>query len=321
MPRPARRILPLAATLALLAACADLPLQRVDQDLHNAVATEAAAPKLAPDANWRRDPAADAQAQRRVTELLADGLSVDEAVRLALVANPDLQIELEQLGVARAVWLEASQLANPLLGWSHRGLKDGPGANVELSVAQDLLSVFQLPGRRRSADAALQSARLAAAQAVIALATSVRQQYWRSVVADELAANAARREQLGQLMYELAERYHSAGNLSLVERETYRDQSMLVRAEAERARSDATRQRAALLRLLGVTGSHDDATLTDKLPALPASDPSTARAGNARIAPARGSAGAAAARRCGIAARLAGEALALAAWRRSTVQP
>ncbi len=272
-PVPAKRFAGCVVLLAsmTLGACASLPLAQVDGQLRQGLPKE-----LAAAATWRRGPQADALVASRVKELATTGVSQDMAVQIALLANPDLQIQLERLGLERATWLAASQIANPVLGWSRRNLRDGAGANVEYSVAQDLLGILSLPGRRKAANSAWQAARFEAVASVLHLALAVRQQYLRANTAAYINTQARQSAEIGQLMFELAERYQAAGNMSVMEREQQRDKAVAARAAAARATANATEQREQLLRLMGINGQHDDLKLTDAAMELPRDDPQLA---------------------------------------------
>ena len=81
-----------AAALLLLAGCA-LPSSR-----ENAAAMTGMVARQTPaPLQWRRDAAADAKARAVAESLLADGLTLDEAVSVAFLLNPDLQVYFEQL--------------------------------------------------------------------------------------------------------------------------------------------------------------------------------------------------------------------------------
>ncbi len=61
------------------------------------------------------DPYAPALTAEELEAILADGLSLDEALRLALVNNRDLQAEFQEIGVAHADWVQSRLLSNPSL--------------------------------------------------------------------------------------------------------------------------------------------------------------------------------------------------------------
>ena len=258
-----------AASSVLLGACASLPLGRVDAQWQQSLPIA-----LSKQTLWRRDNQADAAAAARAQQLLASAVTQDAAVQLALLANPDLQLQLEQLGMARSAWLEASQIANPVLSFSRRALQGGPGHNSEIAIAQNVLDLLALPGRRRSADAAWEAARFEAVHAVLHLALTVRQQYLRALAAQTVANQAKKREEITQLMFELTQRYALAGNLTISEREQRHDDSVAARALSENAAADAVVQRQRLLRLMGVTEqSTAPLQFSDSVPTVPDSEP------------------------------------------------
>jgi cobalt-zinc-cadmium efflux system outer membrane protein len=65
---------------------------------------------------WRRSPEATEAANAKVAELLEDGLTRHEAVQIALVNDPRLQAQFDQLGLARADYVQAGLFTNPELG-------------------------------------------------------------------------------------------------------------------------------------------------------------------------------------------------------------
>jgi cobalt-zinc-cadmium efflux system outer membrane protein len=65
---------------------------------------------------WRRSPEATEAANAKVAELLEDGLKRDEAVQIALVNDPRLQAQFDQLGLGRADYVQAGLFTNPDLG-------------------------------------------------------------------------------------------------------------------------------------------------------------------------------------------------------------
>jgi hypothetical protein len=68
------------------------------------------------DVIWSRDDDTRKIVEARVDALLAQPLSVDDAVQIALLNNPGLQAALNTLGIAEADWVSAQRLPN--LGFS-----------------------------------------------------------------------------------------------------------------------------------------------------------------------------------------------------------
>lgn len=255
---------------ALAAGCAQLP----EDDLTRGV-RELAAGQGVPAVDWRRNAEADRAAALRRERLLADGLGPDEAAQVALLSAPDLQARFEELGVARGAYLAAASAPNPFVEWKRLGIEGG-GSTVEWGLTANLLDLLTLPARRRAADAELEGARLAAADAVLRTAVDARRQHLRVLAAQRIVALRRDHADLGRLAFELAGRFRDAGNITAIELEEQRTHHLEARRAFEAAELSALDERLALLRRLGVVGVEDDLTITGALPPLPAGDPDTA---------------------------------------------
>ena len=107
--------------------------------------------------------------------LLADSLSADAAVQVALLNSPWLQAIYEDLGVAQAQLVQAGPLSNPVFGgralW---GLGERGAPDLGFNVAFEFLDVLWVPLRKRVARSEYESARLRVAEAVLDLAARTR---------------------------------------------------------------------------------------------------------------------------------------------------
>src|ERR1700761_1315634 len=65
------------------------------------------------DAAWPRDDAERAKSRARVADLLGRPLGPQDAVQIALLNNPGLQAEFENLGISEADLIQAGRLPNP----------------------------------------------------------------------------------------------------------------------------------------------------------------------------------------------------------------
>jgi hypothetical protein len=63
--------------------------------------------RIQKDVVWSRDDATRRQSQARIDALLAQPLSADDAVQIALLNNPGLQAAFNTLGIAEADWVSA----------------------------------------------------------------------------------------------------------------------------------------------------------------------------------------------------------------------
>ena len=104
------------------------------------------------------------------TVMLADGLSADEAVAIALWNSASFQESVAALGFARADVVDAGQLANPVLSLL---LPLGP-KQLEATLRWPLELLWQRPQRVRAATFSLDEAAHKLVQSGLVLAVSVR---------------------------------------------------------------------------------------------------------------------------------------------------
>lgn len=124
---------------------------------------------------WRRSPEATEAANAKVAELLEDGLTRDEAVQVALVNDPRLQAQFDQLGLARADYVQAGMFTNPDLG-AFIGFPvrlDGSAITL-MTLLSDLWIV---PAREAVAEVALQVTIQQTASAVLQTLFETEQAY------------------------------------------------------------------------------------------------------------------------------------------------
>ncbi len=195
---------------------------------------------------WRRDPAADEAARARAAALLADGVTLDDAVNVAFLIHPALQVELEQLAISRAELVRAATPPNPVLIAGSRK----PGGNlaafyperaVSVGILQDVLALLNMPERVAAARKDLERARYDAAEQAVQHAAKVVQAWLEYCGALQI-------HQLNQ---------DGAGDTL---------QSALTVATT----------RARLGQLMGTIGWRDDWQVTIPLPPAPAADPDLA---------------------------------------------
>ncbi|MFT4047872.1 MAG: TolC family protein, partial [Solimonas sp.] len=262
----AQRLIPamLVASL-LLGACAGLPTERG----RRALADDLSARGLAlpgPAA------AAAAAAEGDATNAWLDApLSVDRAIQIALIRNPELRAASAKLGFAAADVYEAGRLANPLLSATWLSAGDEPHAQLTLGIAVNFTDLLLLGARGRIADAEFDSTRLALGDAALNLAADVEAAYRRVAAAAQTAELKATLARAAQSSATLAQRWFDAGNLK--RRDLALEQAAATQAQldADAAALDATLARQAFARLLGLPSSADW-TLAETLALPPAQD-------------------------------------------------
>ncbi|WP_311220600.1 MULTISPECIES: TolC family protein [unclassified Acidovorax] len=249
----------------LLAGCASVSHDGLQADV------QAAAQGRTAGVNGAALPSPDATAQAdahaAIQRWLAEPLTADSAVRIALLNNPGLQSRLAQLGVQDADRVRALTLPNP--SFAIGGLTSHSEREIERTLSFGLIDLVTLPWRTRWQTQALQRSTLAAAQDVARLATDARSAWVRAVAAQQVLAAHERMHDAAEAGAELARRMTRVGNWSRLQQA--REQAALAdsRTQLAQARLAAATAREQLARMLGLWGDSARFTLAERLPDLP----------------------------------------------------
>ncbi len=252
----------MAAVVAALAGCATLSndggftaVERITKD------------KIGKDVTWARTDTDQNTIAKRVAELTAKALSVDDAVQLALLNNRGLQADFAELGIAEADMVSASRLPNP--GFSFMRTKRGDEIEIERGLHFNLARLLTLPLAAKMESQRFELAKGSAATAAIRLAGETRKAYFQALAAEETVRYMRKVREVAESSAELARRMAAVGNWSRLqqarEQGFYADAALNV-ARAEQA---SMRSREALTRLLGLWGAQTAYALPERLPDLP----------------------------------------------------
>ncbi len=256
----------LAATA--LAGCASVP-----QDADFTGVEQMVSARLTQKVYWFQGGPEDAAVEQALQDLLAEPLTMQASVQVALLGNRRLQAEYEELGIAQADLVQAGLLSNPTLFARVRFPHDGGRTNNEFGLVQNFLDLLLLPARQRLAAAEFERAKLRVANAVLDLAAEVMTVYYKVLGAVQLVDVLSVANDSAQASYALAQRFEDAGNLS--ERQLAQERSAAAETFAEfmQARAELQATYNELNRLFGLNGMLHDWTLAEQLPELPATDP------------------------------------------------
>jgi outer membrane protein TolC len=248
----------------LLTGCASTAVQ------HNLAETSAfAAREVGQAVELQSTPEARAAAESEARALLAEPLTADGAVQIALGYSPTFQRMLADSAAASAAATQSARLPNPILSYSE--VAAGNLKEIDRALTISLLDVLLLPQRLRLADQQQAQHRLRSAGDVIATATDVREAWIDAVAARQSLTYAVQARKAAEAGAELGRRMAAVGNFSRLE--AAREQSFYAEATADLARAqfEAQRTREMLIRLLGLSGDLSAGlTLPDRLPDLPA---------------------------------------------------
>lgn len=206
---------------------------------------------------------------------VAEPMTAERAVRVAMLRSPRLQLEYARLGIARADVLEAVEIGNPQLSVAWLTPVDGSGAGsggeVTAGVSMSLVDLLMIPARLRVATSGYGRAKGQLAVVVLGVVADVQAAWYRSVGARQVADMRAAVADAMAASAELAQRFYEAGNIS--ELELAREQAAATEASIEGARAagEAASSRLELDSALGLTGEEVGWPTSDQLP-LPVLD-------------------------------------------------
>jgi len=226
---------------------------------------------------WRTDAAAEADVGAKVDALLSAELSFDGAVQVALFNNRGLQARYAEIGIANADFVQAGLLSNPVLDLMIRPTTNpSEGSILEFGLAQNILDLFTRPARQKIAKAEFEKAQNEVAAAAVEMVAEVRAAYVHALAARNALAVTKEIAAASEASWELAQRFHKAGNISdleLAEEQAAHEDNAVMLEEAEVAAVTAAED---LSELLGV-GS-ERVKLPEQLPALPEAEAASAEA-------------------------------------------
>ena len=254
-----------ALATVLLAGCASVSPQSAFDDVE-----ETLDGRVPYRVAWHTGADADREAAAAVDRLLADSLTAEAAVQVALLNNRRLQATYEDLGVAQAELVQAGLLANPVFGaralWA---LEESGPPDLGFNVALDFLDVFYRPLRRRVATAAYEGARYRVSSAVLDLAARTRAAYVQAQAAQARLDLQRRVVQNAEAGYTASRLLREAGNVPAVD--LLAEQALYEQARLDLlvAEGDVAERREALTRLMGLFGEDAAYGLAGTLPPVP----------------------------------------------------
>ena len=257
-----------AVTLAVLAAFTLSACASFSPDGGISGVEGAAKDRLGKDLKWAKTDADRDALEKRVTELLAKPLSVDDAVQIALLNNKGLQASFAELGITEAELVQAGRLPNP--GFSFGRNTRGNEVEIERGIHFNLARLLAMPLMSEVEGRRFARVQSEATQQMLSLASQTRKAWIAAVAAGETVGYMQQVRQAAEAGAELGRRMAQAGNWNKItqarEQSFYADAALnLVRAERAQL---AARER--LTRLMGLWAMQTAFTLPARLPELPA---------------------------------------------------
>ena len=252
-----------AAAALVLAGCASVNIDQTLQDTNQAT-------QAFTQGQLELSQSAEQHATRRALsqQLLAQPLSSDDAVRLALANSPAVQTLLAQSWASQSAALQSGQMANPV--FSFERLRTPDELDIGRMLSFGLLDLLTLPQRMGRARSQAQQLRTQLAVDVIDQVTQIRQAWVRAVAAQQNLQYAEQVKTSAEAGAELARRMQQVGNFSRLQRVSQHAFYADAVAQLASAQHATTAAREELIRQLGL----DDAQaallrLPERLPDLP----------------------------------------------------
>ncbi|QGZ43371.1 RND transporter [Pseudoduganella flava] len=200
--------------------------------------------------------------------MLAQPLTPDDAVRIALLNNRGLQATYWELGVAEADLVQAGRLRNPAFGYQHK--RGGGETSIERTLTFNVISLITAPLAGRIEGRMFEQTKVRVTSQALQVAFDTRRAYYEAVAGAQAVEYARQVSAAADASAELAERMRKAGNWSAYDQA--REQAFYAEAMADVARATkaATAARERLTRLLGLWGEDAQYRLPERLPELPA---------------------------------------------------
>lgn len=201
---------------------------------------------------------------------LAEPLTVDSAVRIALAYNRKLAVAYDELDVSQAELTQAGLLKNPVLDLSVRLPDRSPRKTyLDFGMGDSIVDLLLIGARKRLAESSLNGTQATATHTVIQTVADVRAVYFAAAAAEQT-------RQLRQTVLDTAkaadvaaDQLHQAGNVPEIQ--TLQTHSATLRAQGDllEAQARVDQIRAKLADLLGLGRTQTHWKLADALPDLP----------------------------------------------------
>jgi len=220
---------------------------------------------------WNNGSDLDRQAEEKVHSLLAENLTADQAVQVALLNNRALQAIYSDLGIAQSDLVQAGLLKNPIFDAVVTFPTTGGRADLELTAVMNFLDVFYLPLRTRVSAARFEEAKLRVTGAVLTFAGGTRKAFYIQQANQQMLELRQTVVQALSASLEVAGRLHDAGNISDLD---FARQRALLESGKLALRSTETavsQSREQLNMWMGLWGKETEWQIDKRLPDVPLS--------------------------------------------------
>jgi cobalt-zinc-cadmium efflux system outer membrane protein len=216
------------------------------------------------------DPVAEETIEQAVDTLLQNGLTTDEAVRTALLNNKEFQALFAELGASRADVVQSGLLTNPSISFMAKFPGGGGRSDLTFGFGQELVDLWQIPVRRKIAEAQLEQTVLKIVRRAVDIAADVRIRYYRIIAIKRAEAITKENLKLVERSLQLAQARYTAGESGQLDVFLVRGTLLEVQLQLISIARDRRVAEAELARLLGLVRWNRPIELNEELGPTPA---------------------------------------------------
>ncbi len=227
--------------------------------------------RLGKDVIWAKSATEQGVIDKRVADLLAKPLTVDDAVQIALLNNRGLQAAYAELQLSEADLVQAGRLPNPTFAMLRASGSEAGSREykIEQALTFNLFALVTMPQATAIERRRFEQMQRAVTLEMLRLATDTRKAYYAAIAAAESVRYQQQVRDAAEASAELARRLAAIGNWNKLDQ--LREQSFYADAALNLAAAEqvSVMTREQLTRLLGLWGEQTRFTLPDRLPDLP----------------------------------------------------
>ncbi len=224
--------------------------------------------RIGKDVRWIKTDADAGAVREMVKQLLANPLSADDAVQVALLNNRGLQATYAELGIAEADVVQAGRMTNP--HFAYLRARHGGERTIEWALTFPIIDLLTMPLRSKLEGNRFEEAKLSVAGRAVNVGLETRRAWYQAVAAMQTVRYMEQVKEAAEASAQLARRMAQIGNFPKLTQ--MREQVFYAETAAQlaRARQIAGAERERLTRLMGLYGDDLGFKLPDRLPDLPA---------------------------------------------------
>jgi len=213
------------------------------------------------------DPDEPSPTADEVRAILADGLGLTEATRLALLDNRRLQAGFLELGVARAEYVQAGLLENPSLSLAFLIPDVGGRVRWTADLAASVAELWRIPARQARAEAEVDRRILELSRFAGELVAATKETYFEGVAARESRSIAAENLELARRSLAGVRRQVEAGVATATDERLAGSLALAAELDLQRTEREVVGAKRRLAALLSLEEDLLEVTLTDTLAA------------------------------------------------------